>query len=422
METQAKDTRRLTPTQILEVKFINEYMKNPHDYKKIIHALDGGIISPNSHSKLLRKMYDNLAEYKEYDVYYDCNNRKWRLSRGTMKSEILAGYTSSVEKELDGWQKYKKVPKNKVEATMNNSSIDGGILGQTNLLYGIEYEFVISNNIVSEQPRESVLLEMAEVIPDGFKYCKFKTDSSIDKKVYGYATAELVTIPAPIEVHRDNFAKLLKSRVMDKIETNYSCGLHVHVSIIPFTIAQIYKMFHFMYRKDNLEFLHVLSRRNHLGSVLDRFSEYYDNRVFNYSRFFYLPETLVVPTDFRNHLNTLYSISGAGNSRGALAISQRHKTIECRLFENTTSISDMLTSLEFMDAMCTWVVNSRINDSCYKEFLVWLTDPFNERYRSKDRINHTPRVHPRYPNLCKTLQDLGYVNLTTNKERDKACA
>jgi len=227
--------------------------------------------------------------------------------------------------------------------TRNGRSYDSTIR------FGVELEVEVTGAYSHEEKAQEAL----DRIGEDFAICK--SDGSI---VHGF---ELVTAPAPLDVHRERFAKLLSKRLDDLTCQSGRCGMHVHASRAPLTQLQIGKLMVFINDPNNKAFVKAIAGRdsNQYSKIIPK--KVKDVRIDNRDRY------------------------------QAINLTNRH-TIEFRLFKGTTNLQSVLRNLEFVAASIEWANNTSMRQLGWRDFCEY--------------VGRTPGY---YPALAKWMRMKGYI-------------
>lgn len=227
--------------------------------------------------------------------------------------------------------------------TRNGRSYDSTIR------FGVELEVEVNETYNNEEKAQEALDRIGE------DFAIAKSDGSI---IHGF---ELVTAPAPLDVHRERFAKLLGKRLDGLTCQSGRCGMHVHASRAPLTQLQIGKLMVFINDVNNKAFVKAVAGRDS-----NSFCKILHKNV----------------KDVRSDNRDRYQ---------AINLTNRH-TIEFRIFKGTTNLQSVLRNLEFVASSIEWANNASMKQLGWRDYCEY--------------VGRTPSY---YPALTKWMRMKGYI-------------
>lgn len=383
-----------------EWEFLQKIKDNPNDLNLLSQGLNDNVITGTAKSRKLRYLYDVIQKGSTLAVYYNHKTGKWEndmpYSRHSHSHRVTSHSNSKWKKYIDyGDKKLKTTKEYKV---------------QRNLLYGIELELVDKgigssdsaarmNRVTRDQG--STFLEVINLL-GGKEECAVKHDGSINGGADGLGF-EVVTSPAPFKVIHDNLSALLSAPITNRVESNSSCGIHIHVSRDPLRDRDINKLLYFINHPDNCDFIKKIGKRRgetnyckfKWDSIKDIKGFKKDTHAENIARI----SNWHRGTDHREPFTDHFS---------ALSLSRNNPTLEFRIFGGSVDKRQVLADLEFVDALCSWSRQSSLAEYHHKDFLVWLFDGNNTRWRTADRKPESFTPRQEYPNLVSLVTEYGY--------------
>lgn len=195
--------------------------------------------------------------------------------------------------------------------------------------YGVELETILKHGDLHDAAKGTLaLLNEGETQAEGFAY--LKEDSSLKKEVQreGYSGAfEIVTHPATLPIQKKKWEHFLDNRPKGLISKNAkSTGLHIHVERKQLGDLAIGKILAFVNSLQNKDFITAIARRE---------SERYASLK---------PDKRVTDVKYKGDR---YEAVNLAND----------KTIEFRIFKGTMDKKEFMESLEFADALTSYVTN-----------------------------------------------------------------
>lgn len=192
--------------------------------------------------------------------------------------------------------------------------------------------------------------EPARVVKKLLKdHCILKSDGSVNN---GF---EIVSAPAHIDVHKENFSKFFDSLPEELCEDD-SCGMHVHIDRNSLSVTQISRMAEFM--NNNTKFIEKIA-----GRKLNTYCK--DNNGFNKSGAFKSKAT--------------------GSDRYAAINLCPKRTVEVRIFASTLDKSTFERNLEFVKALVKFSRPGELEVSVketltHNHFLKWMAGQPRSEY------------------------------------------
>ena len=168
-----------------------------------------------------------------------------------------------------------------------------------------------------------------------------KSDGSIR---HGF---EVVTCPATIDIHLDEFDKFFKD-IPEELQVASNVGMHIHVSKKPLSLFTIGKLTAFMNREINKRFIEFVAGRN-------------SN---NYCR---LDSKRTVTFPWTNKSSERYNTLNLNNSQ----------TIEFRIFSTPLTYDDFASKIQFCKALVDYAMPANLalpisEITNYANFVKWL--------------------------------------------------
>lgn len=155
-----------------------------------------------------------------------------------------------------------------------------------------------------------------------------------------------------VEKGKTNYLKKLQIIKKNGYYTNEYCGFHVHVSLNQIIKNQLYSLFHFMFNKENEEFLIDLS-----GRSIDEFFEYSSN---------------VWEEDSEDSIgyvvNNMFTYI---TDKNILCLD--NPTLEFRLFTGTVDYLEMCANLEFVVSVLRWTRNKSSKNLLANEYCKYVS-------------------------------------------------
>lgn len=370
-----------------ELSLLDKIKKNPGDYAILAEALDGGVLSDTVVSSELRQLYHlvkSSTNGTNNSIIFNYDTKKWELEHQITSTK---NYTFSVETFSSTWKYQQKY---------------NSIKGTNHRLFGIELEMMSSDHSNSNRYNGGVMREVINLM-GGDNWVSVKSDSSIASN-WGF---ELVTVPMDMYNIKRRFGNLLvnteqhkgiRKGILDKIEVNSSCGIHIHTSRENLhSPTDIDKLMLFIHSEENQEFLTMVGGRppNHYYSarnpdILKTFGVKTLKDLNNLSK---------VSNDNYNRLLRGLYLSG---DRKAVALSNRHPTIEFRMFNATLDYQEILAYVEFVDATMNWLNENHKQTMDWRDFVLWLMDGRGDGHK-KQYKDMTPKIE--YIHLVRHLAD-----------------
>lgn len=272
----------------------------------------------------------------------------WSVPRSPMSrrgSGYIQPYSTQVPDIVPGVKDYLKKNKDK-------------------LLLGIEIECYYDT--------EDVLRTIHEKHSD---YCIMKSDGSLSEGT----GVEIVTIPAPPDVHKRSLMQLLEDTKGQLKAWNYeTAGMHIHMNMGAFTELTLGKFIKFFYDDDNESFITAIAQRkfnNHCRKS-NHITSSSKEEVFVHER-----EVKSYDTEKKQWLYSSYNFKVADKfkkDRGMLNLTKvpRHgdkpQTMEVRMFKSNLSKLSLLAKIEFLESLFIFINQTPYNKLGHKDFLSWL--------------------------------------------------
>lgn len=195
--------------------------------------------------------------------------------------------------------------------------------------YGVELETILKKGDLHDAASETLdLLNEGESKDEGFAYLKEDSSLSKEVKAEGYSGSfEIVTHPATLPIQKKKWEHFLDNRPKGLISKDAeSTGLHIHVEREQLGDLAIGKILAFVNSLQNKEFVTAIARRESA-----RYAEL-------------KPDKKVTDVKYR------------GDRYEAINLAN-DKTIEFRIFKGTLNKQEFMESLEFVDALTSYVTN-----------------------------------------------------------------
>jgi hypothetical protein len=174
-----------------------------------------------------------------------------------------------------------------------------------------------------------------------------------DGSLRDYRPFEIVTVPATLQAHKDNWAKFMNDNKLKGYLSSYSnghCGMHVHISRAAFTGLHLAKFMRFINLPTNGGFITQLAQRK---SGYAKFTNYDNN------------DKLAIT----HHANAMY---GGLNSHYDAVNTANRDTIEVRIFRGNLAKSHFFKNLEFVHALWAYTKDCSMKQLTYTDFIFWL--------------------------------------------------
>lgn len=224
---------------------------------------------------------------------------------------------------------------------------------KTDIYYGVELEVeTIEGDI------KSTCESIKKLFAKNFVYCK--EDGSLDRGI------EIVTHPASVDAHKDNWVKFFKQRP-DNIRSfdTTTCGLHVHATRKPLSNPQISKIVCFVSEENNRNFITKLAQR---GST--EFCKIKPKKI---------------STAWKNK-----SIEGFEEERYCAVNLCNKSTIEFRIFKGTLKQESFFKAIEFCEALIEFcgTAKRRIKECLdHKKFIDFVLAEPKAKIKSKKIVD-----------------------------------
>lgn len=202
---------------------------------------------------------------------------------------------------------------------------------QEPLYFGIELEYETSN-------RDKAAVKVGRLLKG---HAIMKSDGSIR---HGF---EVVTCPATIDIHLDEFDKFFKD-IPEELQIAPNVGMHIHVSKKPLSLFTIGKLTAFMNREINKRFIEFVAGRNSNS----------------YCR---LDSKRTVTFPWTNKSSERYNTLNLNNSQ----------TIEFRIFSTPLTYDDFASKIQFCKALVDYAMPANLalpisEITNYANFIKWL--------------------------------------------------
>jgi len=212
----------------------------------------------------------------------------------------------------------------------------------TSLYYGVELEV---DGFAFDKLNVEDSANLLHAMSDNEQLFYLKYDASLE---IGY---EIVTHPCTLAYHKDNFPwdkikKIVLSHKGRSHETN-SCGLHIHFSSLAFG--------EYKSPKWNMNTLKLLNLVSCLWRQIVKFSRRKPNDMREWAARYI--------DDFKvTEKNTVKvgDLIAAPYRHRAVNLSCSDNTIEIRLFKGTLNNETIIASIEFVDYIVNWCINSSV--------------------------------------------------------------
>lgn len=379
-------------TALEEAQFYDEFIKAPHNYAHVMAARNKGLVTKNSRGRKVRELAKLLDDSLYRAIHFDYDAQEYRVSDEYTRRD----YTYGVHNNNSQWANsiVYRAPINGAVQTDSDAILRRVTKEQVNLLYGIELEMYKTSTKVVNSQYGGLMREVCDVF-GGINDAACKYDGSIGEEGF-----ELVTIPLTEFEMRKRLLKFTSCGVTDKLTTTDSCGVHIHVSRIPFTFLATAKLMHFCHARGNRSFICDIGGRDPDEEEYCVFNSYAGG----------MPPHKIVSGNYFGEFTDHFC---------AVSINDSKPTFEFRIYTGTVDKLRLMTYFEFTAAICEYVLNhsgTGLNTLSYKDFVQWLTDPYYKRLKEKNRVYSkakgtklTKFKHPRYPYLYTTLVNLGYI-------------
>jgi len=278
------------------------------------------------------------------------------------------------------------------------------------LQFGIELEV----QIPSDKNINTKIAMIRELLPD-FVICKH--DGSLLKRE-GWTGFEIVSVPATIEQHKEQWPKLLGTKHGLVSWKTGDCGMHVHITRAALTALQIGRIVKFVNSPDNGALIMMVA-----GRYSTVYSTILDKKI---------TEACTINRDRYDGTNRL--LIGPAPQTGDHNFDRRQavnlinpNTVEIRIFRGNMKLESFFKNLEFVAALvefCRNASNSGLNSTEFFRFVdinrrqyPYLTRFFiknkvlTEIIRSSRIIDTTKPLHDNYKAAIAREMTYTYDNL-----------
>jgi hypothetical protein len=313
-----------------------------------------GQLMPSIYTVLVRMYDDSIKTISAYHIIYNGNAQVARYEMVTgnpnyyyreIKIKDSAFYLHSVYNHTRNALEY-LTPK---ASRFDNTTVFDDVRVYNPIPYmGVELE-------VERKVDEKDYIQCPETITEsvldalGRDFVILKADGSLRD----YRPFEIVTVPATLQAHKDNWAKFMNDNKLKGYLSSYSnghCGMHVHISRAAFTGLHLAKFMRFINLPTNGGFITQLAQRK---SGYAKFTNYDNN------------DKLAIT----HHANAMY---GGLNSHYDAVNTANRDTIEVRIFRGNLAKSHFFKNLEFVHALWAYTKDCSMKQLTYTDFIFWL--------------------------------------------------